>query len=243
MSACGGTFSHVVPNNLYQTEPWATRVALRKILLPSGAVVWEACAGGHEMADVLRAFGFDVLTSDIAEYGRRHDFFFDFLDTTATVPPPFCDAIITNPPYGPQNMQAAVFARLALLRCSGLVALLLAAKFDSGSSRGDLFQDNPRFLCKIVHRRPCLVCMGPGHRACKLRAVVLRGEGRSVSGEPMKLYANVYRSVNGAMGSVYATRELADRMVGRDRLDCIRFDAGEGLRRITRTACHSWARA
>jgi hypothetical protein len=76
--------------------------------------------------------------------------FFDFLDTTATVPPPFCDAIITNPPYGPQNMQAAFFARLALLRCSGLVALLLTAKSDSGSSRGDLFQDNPRFLCKIV---------------------------------------------------------------------------------------------
>jgi hypothetical protein len=42
------------------------------------------------------------------------------------------------------------FARLALERCRGWVALLLTAKFDFGSTRADLFADNPRFAFKIA---------------------------------------------------------------------------------------------
>jgi hypothetical protein len=60
------------------------------------------------------------------------------------------DCIITNPPYGKSNRQAVRFAELALYRCKGFVALLLTAKFDSGSTRRHLFADNPRFAAKIV---------------------------------------------------------------------------------------------
>jgi hypothetical protein len=45
---------------------------------------------------------------------------------------------------------AAKFARLALARCTGMVALLLTAKFDFGKTRADLFADNPRFAAKIA---------------------------------------------------------------------------------------------
>src|SRR5262245_14534096 len=122
------------------------------------------------MVDVLREAGFDVITSDTATY-RRSRPQFDFLDERQAVPPRFCDANITNPPYHAGNRIAVQFARLALTRCSGFVALLLTAKIDLGSTRVDLFRDNPRFLGKIalVDRvqwfrrrtpgdgRPCLV--------------------------------------------------------------------------------------
>ena len=111
--------------------------------------VWEPAAGNHLMAGVLRESGAaGVVTSDIAVYDRPHDSLFDFLKEPAKRTK--CDAIITNPPYGPGNRDAVQFARLALQRCDGLVALLLTAKFDFGSTRRDLFRDNPRFRAKIA---------------------------------------------------------------------------------------------
>jgi hypothetical protein len=40
----------------------------------------------------------------------------------------------------------------------------------------------------------------------------------------MKIYANIYRSLNGAIGSVHRTREQADLQAGRDRLQCIEIE-------------------
>jgi len=136
-------------NDHYQTEPWATKALLRNI--PSvgpGFVVWEPAAGNHLMADVIRDTGAKVITSDIVTYDRPHDHavnFFDVMNGIGAV-----DAIITNPPYGPGNRIAVKFARLALQRCAGWVALLLTAKFDFGNTRLDLFRDNPRFAFKIA---------------------------------------------------------------------------------------------
>ena len=58
--------------------------------------------------------------------------------------------IFTNPPYGHTNFKATQFARKALERCDGLVAILCTAKFDFGSTRTDLFRDNPRFIAKVA---------------------------------------------------------------------------------------------
>lgn len=136
-------------NDLYQTEPWATR-ALLQFFPVVGLTVWEPAAGNHLIADVLRESGAaKVFTSDIATYDRPHDGLYDFLTPIRQIRTK-CDAIITNPPYGPGNRDAVRFARMALQRCSGLVALLLTAKFDFGSSRRDLFRDNPRFRAKIA---------------------------------------------------------------------------------------------
>lgn len=136
-------------NELYQTEPWATEALLRHFPVDC-ITVWEPAAGNHLMADVLRKHGASVITSDIATYDRRHDATIDFLAPRFSYKNPALDAICTNPPYGKGNRQAAAFARLALERCTGLVALLLTAKFDSGKTRADLFRDNPRFAAKIV---------------------------------------------------------------------------------------------
>lgn len=139
-------------NDLYQTEPWATEALLRHFPVGAGAVVWEPAAGNHLIADVVREHGAQVVTSDIAVYDREHDSHFDFLSpvSASTAHPRVIDRIYTNPPYGKGNRDAVTFARLALKRCSGFVALLLTAKFDFGKTRADLFANNHRFTAKIA---------------------------------------------------------------------------------------------
>lgn len=134
-------------NDLYQTEPWATEALLRHFPV-AGKLVWEPAAGNHLMADVLRAHGARVITSDIEIYDREHNFLCNFL--TSPCRSPGVDAIITNPPYGKGNRDAVLFAERALEYCDGLVALLLTAKFDFGKSRLHLTRDNPRFTAKIA---------------------------------------------------------------------------------------------
>lgn len=137
-------------NELYETEEWATRALLRVIPPIRGMRVWEPAAGGHKMAVVLREAGAEVFTSDIETYGPVHDATYDFLGEALPYWPAACGAIITNPPYGRGNRDAVRFARKALERCDGWVALLLTAKFDSGKTRIDLHRDNPRFWGKVV---------------------------------------------------------------------------------------------
>lgn len=135
-------------NDLYQTEKWATQALVRHFPV-AGLSIWEPAAGNHLIADVLSENGATVYTSDIVTYDRPHDLIYDFLDDPR---PLVCNVqgIVTNPPYGKQNRDAVRFARLALQRCPGLVALLLTAKFDFGNTRFDLFRDNPRFAAKIA---------------------------------------------------------------------------------------------
>lgn len=136
------------PNDLYETEPWAVHALLRHFPPVCGRSIWEPAAGNHKIADVLREASADVRTSDIVTYTRTHDFVFDFLNEPPILPMG-CD-IVTNPPYGTQNRDAAKFARRALDCTDGWVALLLTAKFDSGNTRRDLFADSPRFAFKVT---------------------------------------------------------------------------------------------
>jgi hypothetical protein len=139
-----------IANDLYETPEWVTRALLRHVKIAPGMSVWEPAAGNHKIADVLRETGAKVLTSDFATYDRAHDEIFDFVNSDRIAEYEAASAIVTNPPYGPQNALAAKFARLALQRCVGIVALLLTAKFDFGGTRRDLFADNPRFVAKIA---------------------------------------------------------------------------------------------
>ncbi len=136
-------------NDLYQTEPWATEALLRHLPVVD-LTVWEPAAGNHLIADVLREVGASVITSDIVTYDSEHDALVDFLAERFAYKNPVHSAIITNPPYGKGNRDAVKFARLALKRCAGYVALLLTARFDFGKTRADLFANNPRFMAKIA---------------------------------------------------------------------------------------------
>lgn len=138
-----------VKNQLYETEAWATEAILRQMPSIAGRTIWEPAAGNHKIADVLRRHGAKVLTSDIETYDHPHDEIFNFLSDGQSACE-LCDDIFTNPPYGSGNRTAAQFAKKALERCPGYVALLLTAKFDFGKTRLHLFRDNPRFMKKIA---------------------------------------------------------------------------------------------
>lgn len=138
------------PNHLYETDYWATQALINRFPVV-GMIVWEPAAGNHKLADMLRVNGATVITSDIATYNRQHDFCpVDFLAGHVSPPLIYFDAIITNPPFGPRGKLAADFCRRALELCPGTVAMLCTAKFDAGSTRTDLFRDNPRFCAKIT---------------------------------------------------------------------------------------------
>lgn len=137
-------------NDLYQTEPWATRALLRNLHIPSNSIVWEPFAGTHMMSDVLCEGGRRVITSDIRNYNCGHTFLLDFLSNRRPPPQYRYHHIISNPPYGPRNNLAPVICRRALERCNGTIAMLLPAKFDFGRTRSDLFGDNPRYAMKIA---------------------------------------------------------------------------------------------
>lgn len=141
------------PNDLYETEEWATQVAINHLKILGfwrNGTVWEPAAGNHKMVGPLMSAGAkDVLTSDIHTYTKPHNFMFDFLsDDTPAIEGEF--DIVGNPPYGAGNHVARRFAEKALNRCEGYVALLLTAKFDFGSTRLSLFRDCPRFAAQVA---------------------------------------------------------------------------------------------
>jgi len=138
-------------NDLYETEPWVTRVLMRHFPSVQGREIWEPAAGNHAIAYELGLWGACISTSDITTYSKEHTFIYDFLVPRKAIPPLVwnCD-IITNPPYGKGCRDAVRFAHLALQRTNGWIALLLPATFDFGRSRRDLFSDNPRFSFKLA---------------------------------------------------------------------------------------------
>ncbi len=46
---------------------------------------------------------------------------------------------------------------------------------------------------------------------------------------PAKIFVNVYQPFAGAIGTAYATRQLADQMAARGRLACIEVDTGTNI--------------
>lgn len=134
-------------NEFYETEPWAVEALLPCVPPVADEIIWEPAAGNHAIANVLKAHGHKVITSDIITYDVQHDFCGDFFEISEKTK---CTAIITNPPYGKGNRTAARFAEHALELCDGWIALLLTAKFDFGKTRQHLFKDNQRFWGKIA---------------------------------------------------------------------------------------------
>lgn len=139
---------------------------------------WEPFAGNGAVADPLRPYVREVLTTDIHAYegfdvDALRDFFalesadLDALGALRALPeflvddqgvkqpvsplPKRPDAIITNPPYGKDAERAARHALKLMEPEQGLVAFLCRHEWDAARSRGDLF-DHPAFAMKITLR-------------------------------------------------------------------------------------------
>jgi hypothetical protein len=101
--------------DLYETPP----VALKALLAVEGLPrrIWEPAAGRGAIVEVLASRGYDVVASDIADYGYNLDFRRDFLATR--VAPVNCGCIVTNPPFS----LATEFVEHGLNLCQRVVVL------------------------------------------------------------------------------------------------------------------------
>lgn len=146
----------------YFTEPWVTRALLAAVWLGDTprfdeVLVWEPACGDGRMAREIAAAGYDIVASDIHDYGFSAPCL-DFLDTEAW--PEWLRgatlrsvaAIVTNPPFdlaGAFVRQALRFTRDA----GGKVAMLQRHEFDAPKSNWPLFA--PPFAAKLIlPRRP-----------------------------------------------------------------------------------------
>lgn len=132
-----------IAGDAYYTEPWVTNALIEgRGGLP--VRVWEPAAGNGAMSNVLKAWGCEVLETDIdpqAEGIEKRDFF-DCKEAAS-------QAIITNPPYS--HAQQFIEHALNLTKPhKGMVALLLRNEYDSAKKRKHLFKDHPAFDTKLV---------------------------------------------------------------------------------------------
>ncbi len=148
----------------YWTRPWITTWLMETGMLPAPGswVGWEpACGLGH-ISNVLLDFGYEVLSTDIFDYGwgGMHGVQ-DFLSVDEVAPD--VKLILTNPPFevigvpGFPDVTAEAFIRHALKLMKpvkGHVVMLLRHEYECASGRRDLF-DRPPFRAKFtLTRRP-----------------------------------------------------------------------------------------
>lgn len=122
-------------DDYYATHPKAVKLLME--LEHFAPVIWEPASGEDHIANVLRAHGYQVRTSDLVERLPTTEQL-DFLKCTE--PMPNAD-IVTNPPY----KFAAEFVEraLELVDNGRKVAMLLRLNFLEGKARHALFEKYP----------------------------------------------------------------------------------------------------
>lgn len=133
----GGVAHERSASDFYPTPPDVTEALMRFLRLPMGTVVWEPACGEMDMAEVMRAWGCEVIASDI-KTGT------DFLSAETVK----CDWIITSPPFS--------LADRFIERCiesKRPFALLLKSQFWHAKKRLELFRSyTPSFVLPLTWR-------------------------------------------------------------------------------------------
>jgi predicted RNA methylase len=135
----------------YATPPETTQAIcnwLKQEFFPDGeANVWEPAAGDGAMLDILKAnfqnaWGTDIhpLREDIVEL----DFYQGFPSKKWKF-----DAIVTNPPYGP-DLDKFIERGLSFVRKGAVLVILARNEADSASSRRVFFDSCQEFYGKVT---------------------------------------------------------------------------------------------
>ncbi|MCL4743813.1 MAG: hypothetical protein KJZ83_00210 [Burkholderiaceae bacterium] len=150
----------------YWTEKWVTEWLLAVPTPLSGLgyddVIWESACGAGWISDVLLEHGFNVLSTDIKDYGyEKMQGVVDFLSIEEV--DPRVRVIMTNPPYDIEGVEgvpaitAEKFVRRALeimKPVNGQVIMLLRNEFDCANGRRDLFGGYPFSDKYVLTKRP-----------------------------------------------------------------------------------------
>ena len=144
-------------NDYYATEPKALELLLE--LEDFSPYVWEpACGGGH-LSDVLKAYGYKVLSSDIVDRGYPETDVLDFLKVNKQdIKQDFSRDIITNPPY--KYAKEFVEHALDISMDSTKIAMFLKVQFLEGKARRKLFEKHPPKVIYVASSR--LLCAKNG---------------------------------------------------------------------------------
>ena len=146
---CNGASNHTEEErqteDYYATEPKATELLLNKETFSS--VVWECACGQGHMSDVLKQYGYTVVSSDLVDRGYENTKVVDFLNEKELN----TMDIITNPPY----KYAKEFVEHALdISADGVkVAMFLKLTFLESKKRRELFDKYPPKVVYVSSER------------------------------------------------------------------------------------------
>lgn len=121
-------------NDFYATAPLAVELLLK--LEKFDKNIWECACGENHMANVLKANGYNVRTSDliIRKDGIEQ---LDFLKSNEI----WDGDIITNPPF--KNAIQFIYKALESIKDGNKVAMFLKLQFLEGKERKKLFEKHP----------------------------------------------------------------------------------------------------
>ena len=169
MMAGGNPANGRQTNDLYPTPPDVTEALLRLNLFPKSSLVWEPCCGNGAMASVIRANGYNVVATDLYDYGTNQ------YGLDARVSPSLGESIITNPPFDiAEDLIEHLWHDLPTKR----MALVLKSTYWHAKNRYKLWQRcTPRAIYPLTWRpdflglgRPTMEVMwcywGPGEGTC-----------------------------------------------------------------------------
>ena len=140
-------------NDYYATEPKAVELLLEQESFSPD--VWEpACGEGH-ISEVLKAHGYNVLSSDLIDRGYEDAMVMDFFEVTGNV---MGRDIITNPPY--KYAKDFVYHALDISPFGTKVAMFLKVQFLEGKERRKLFEEYPPRVIYVASGR--LLCAKNG---------------------------------------------------------------------------------
>lgn len=141
-----------VDKDFYATEPKAVELLLESEHFSHK--VWECASGENHIADVLKAHGYSVRTSDIVQRTPTTEEY-DFLGMEISE---WDGDIITNPPYS----CALEFVERALqsVGIGHKVAMFLRLLFLEGKTRKEFFERNPPKVVYVASGR--LQCIPGG---------------------------------------------------------------------------------
>lgn len=137
------------PLDFYETPPEAIHAICDRVAF-SGLIL-EPAAGNGAIVEVLRGYHYQIMCSDIVQYGFPLDAVGDFLTWPDYVT---VDWVVTNPPYN----QAEAFVRKALEITTKGVAMLMRLAFLEGQKRYKMFVEehlNPTDVYVFSNRITC----------------------------------------------------------------------------------------
>ena len=131
-----------VENDYYATPPESTIALLEREKFFGG--ILEPCCGEGHISEVLKDYGYDVVSNDLVDRGYG-EFNEDYLKATELK----ADNVVTNPPF----KYAKEFIEKSLHDTTGKVAMFCKIQLLEGVSRSKMFENTPLKTVYVFTKR------------------------------------------------------------------------------------------